>query len=764
MGESGGRVQAQQPAVEPQNQRGLGQPARGKAAPGVVTAALQAHGAPLQPDVRRDFEHRLGHNFGAVRVHTGNAAERATTALDASGFTLGRNVVLGGGVSDQTSPADRRILAHELRHVVQQARFLDGELADAPVLDASHPSEHEARSQTGPLTPLAAPAVQLGPLDLVDEPLDLVKVAKHFVVDLTKRNWRSMIQAATDTNKDVLYVLRETTPEFVVPKGYAEALEAGTPGLTESEGVAEERWVTNIFRKAGKTELETAIADRFKDYRTASRGLGKRLYADVYTFDKGSETAETVEGEVRGGLEKMGERLSWDNTQQRLGRSGQGIPAPNDQEIQVVDEAGQVTIKHPPQNIPPRRGDVSTTQKAKLKAAEDAGGTAEQGAKEGTAEATEQTEAKAAQAVKKVKKVKPPTKPAAKAKTKAKAKAKPKPKAKPPAEAEKPPAPSSEAGEAGAQGTEQTEAKAGQTVKKTRKPPAKRATKPEPKAAEPEPKPPEQAEAPPIEEKPPAPTGQAGEAGGDVTERATTKVTTEAAGATKTVAAEVTDEATALAAKRSAQIAAEAAAGTLTAGIAGTVMEVLSNPALGFGYMVLEGISEDYQAAWAAIRAPARVRGFAQGMAARFAGLDGHAALMMITPDYVNKANIGADIVGGEGMEEQALVDGAREGWKYANGYSAERRKRELDRAAARLAAQGGPELEYDVDGQIMRESLRNVALMFHPQARNAIARWDALREERDRKEKAARLRELSKYDMTGVMGAVANALDPETE
>ena len=171
MGESGARVQRQQLAAEPQGPPGVRRLAResvlAKPAPETATAAAQGQGAPLQPDVRREFEHRLGHDFGSVRVHTGNEADRATAALNASGFTLGRNVVFGGGVSDQSSPVGRQILAHELRHVVQQARFLDHQLGGAPVLDASHPSEHEARAEAGPLTPLAAPAVQLAPPGLV---------------------------------------------------------------------------------------------------------------------------------------------------------------------------------------------------------------------------------------------------------------------------------------------------------------------------------------------------------------------------------------------------------------------------------------------------------------------------------------------------------------------------------------------------------------------------------------------------------------------
>lgn len=643
-----------------------------KAAPETATAAALGQGAPLQPDVRREFEHKLGHDFGAVRVHTGNEAERATASLNASGFTLGRNVVFGGGVSDQASTVGRRILAHELRHVVQQARFLDHQLGGAPVQDASHPAEHEARAEMGSLTPLATPAVQRAPL--------ILPSGQQLLVDLSESTWRDSLQFARNeageiVQTEIVYVLRDKS--------------------------------TGELLKIGSTDVEEIATTRFPEYVNAGNKWKRELVADVWTFPEQKETAETFEAEMRATLEKAGEELPWDNTRivgrgRRLGRAGQGIPFPGEKtEMQFIDEAEQLRVTASQGTvIPPRRG-MGSAEKAKLKA-------------ESELPAAERKAAEDARAAK-------PRGRLSKAEKKT----------------------------------------AEELKKRVKKPPKPR---PKPKSAfESEAKAPERAEAPPIEEKPPAPTGQVGEAGGDVTEQTAKKVATGAAGATETVAAEATDEAAALAAKRSAQVAAEAAAGTLTAGVAGTVLEVLSNPALGFGYMVLEGISGDYHAAWDAIKAPARVRGFAQGMAARFAGLDGHAALMMITPDFAHQT-IGATIVGAEGMEEQALLDGAREGWKYADGYSTERRKRELDRAAARLKARGGPDLEYDVDGQIMRQSLRNVGEMFLPKARDAIARWDALREKRERKKKADQLREMAKYDpISGYqLRAVANSLDPE--
>lgn len=62
-----------------------------------------------------------GHDFSRVRVHAGERAAAAARSLDARAFTVGRDIVFGAGEYAPHTPAGRRLLAHELTHVVQQA-------------------------------------------------------------------------------------------------------------------------------------------------------------------------------------------------------------------------------------------------------------------------------------------------------------------------------------------------------------------------------------------------------------------------------------------------------------------------------------------------------------------------------------------------------------------------------------------------------------------------------------------------------------------
>ncbi|HEX6940370.1 MAG TPA: DUF4157 domain-containing protein [Longimicrobiales bacterium] len=85
-------------------------------APPIVHAVLAAPGRPLDPGTRDAMERRFGH----VRVHTDGRAAESARAVDAVAYTVGRDVVFGAGRYAPDTARGRRLLAHELAHVVQQ--------------------------------------------------------------------------------------------------------------------------------------------------------------------------------------------------------------------------------------------------------------------------------------------------------------------------------------------------------------------------------------------------------------------------------------------------------------------------------------------------------------------------------------------------------------------------------------------------------------------------------------------------------------------
>lgn len=91
-----------------------------ESAPASVERVLGQSGTPLEPALRADMERRFGHDFSAVRIHRGGEADRSARDVNALAYTVGRNIVFGDGQYAPASQAGRRLLAHELTHVVQQ--------------------------------------------------------------------------------------------------------------------------------------------------------------------------------------------------------------------------------------------------------------------------------------------------------------------------------------------------------------------------------------------------------------------------------------------------------------------------------------------------------------------------------------------------------------------------------------------------------------------------------------------------------------------
>jgi len=91
----------------------------GDAAP-ILDAVLSSPGQPLDAATRAFFEPRFGHDFSRVRVHADQRAAQSARAVNALAYTVGSDVSFGTGQYRVNTAEGRRLLAHELAHVVQQ--------------------------------------------------------------------------------------------------------------------------------------------------------------------------------------------------------------------------------------------------------------------------------------------------------------------------------------------------------------------------------------------------------------------------------------------------------------------------------------------------------------------------------------------------------------------------------------------------------------------------------------------------------------------
>jgi hypothetical protein len=119
--------------------------------------AKRGSGRPLDPGAQRDLGASMGEDFSDVQVHTGPEADHLNRAVSAEAFTTGKDIFFREGKYDPGSNQGRKLLAHELTHVVQQR--------DAPpkqeltVSDPGDASEHQASEVADAVSsPRAEPA------------------------------------------------------------------------------------------------------------------------------------------------------------------------------------------------------------------------------------------------------------------------------------------------------------------------------------------------------------------------------------------------------------------------------------------------------------------------------------------------------------------------------------------------------------------------------------------------------------------------------
>jgi len=82
--------------------------------------SARGSGQPLADTIREPMERAMGSDFSDVRVHTNSEANELNQQLSARAFTTGKDVFFGKGEYSPGSSSGRKLIAHELAHVVQQ--------------------------------------------------------------------------------------------------------------------------------------------------------------------------------------------------------------------------------------------------------------------------------------------------------------------------------------------------------------------------------------------------------------------------------------------------------------------------------------------------------------------------------------------------------------------------------------------------------------------------------------------------------------------
>jgi hypothetical protein len=100
-------------------------------APSSVDNAISSGGQPLDKSTKNFMESRMGYDFSNVKIHNDSSAHRSSKEINALAFTHGNHIVFGSGQYQPNTNSGKKLLAHELAHVVQQKAAEQSHFNDA---------------------------------------------------------------------------------------------------------------------------------------------------------------------------------------------------------------------------------------------------------------------------------------------------------------------------------------------------------------------------------------------------------------------------------------------------------------------------------------------------------------------------------------------------------------------------------------------------------------------------------------------------------
>lgn len=84
--------------------------------------SLNGLGGKLDESTKKFFEPKFGYDFSDVKIHSDNDAARSAQSINASAYTAGNNIVFNKSQFSPETESGKKLLAHELAHVIQQNR------------------------------------------------------------------------------------------------------------------------------------------------------------------------------------------------------------------------------------------------------------------------------------------------------------------------------------------------------------------------------------------------------------------------------------------------------------------------------------------------------------------------------------------------------------------------------------------------------------------------------------------------------------------
>lgn len=109
---------------------------------GSVIQTVNSPAQALPANLASKFGSRMGFDFSTTKIHLGSLAGNSAKSINAKAYTLGSHVVFGDNQYNPDTYEGKKLIAHELAHVVQQHRGYAG------IYRLSDNSEGPAKEET----------------------------------------------------------------------------------------------------------------------------------------------------------------------------------------------------------------------------------------------------------------------------------------------------------------------------------------------------------------------------------------------------------------------------------------------------------------------------------------------------------------------------------------------------------------------------------------------------------------------------------------
>ena len=107
----------------------------------------RGNGQPLSEEVRQPMEQAFGTDFSEVKIHTDANADSLSQSLQAQAFTTREDIFFREGQYSPGSDSGRKLIAHELTHVVQQSGTRSKRVQDRPSIGALRQLTEQVKSR-----------------------------------------------------------------------------------------------------------------------------------------------------------------------------------------------------------------------------------------------------------------------------------------------------------------------------------------------------------------------------------------------------------------------------------------------------------------------------------------------------------------------------------------------------------------------------------------------------------------------------------------